>query len=238
VHQVELNNFLYNYSYFTLFWLSFGYFLVLYFVLAPLFNWVCELLYAKKILHKIVLKEISKKQILFIENKTLIYLIFAIIPILFQSCQKEKAENSLEGNWIVNSTKTKTELDTYHPLAVSPCGDQIVFSGELFLNEYGNGHAKIYGTYCDSTFLLFDKNINDLRIEKHYSKEAFQFFTSSHSYSGFFNDDIQFICSSLSDRGKIKCYTNEINFIIGSSFNLSTGVVKENYNLFLVLTRQ
>lgn len=65
MYQVELDHFLYNYSYFTLFGLSFGYFLALYFGLAPLFNWVCELLSAKKILHKIVLKEISKKQILF-----------------------------------------------------------------------------------------------------------------------------------------------------------------------------
>jgi hypothetical protein len=173
-----------------------------------------------------------------IRNKTLFYLIFVFTSVLLQSCQKEKAENSLEGNWIVNSTKTSTELDTYHPLAISPCGDQIVFSGELFLNEYGNGHAKIYGTYCDSTYLLFDKNINNLRIDNHTVGEAFQFLGGDHSYSGHFNDDISFLCSSLNDRGKIKCYTNEINFIIVALFDHSTGVVKENYNLFLVLTRQ
>lgn len=86
MHQIELDHFLYNYSYNTLFGLSFGYFLALYFILAPLFNWVCELLYAKKILHKIVLKEISKKQILFeLKHSLKSILIFgtSIIPIIY-----------------------------------------------------------------------------------------------------------------------------------------------------------
>ena len=171
-------------------------------------------------------------------NKTLIYLFIAIFLILFQACKKEKAENGLEGNWIVNSNKTATVLDTYHPLVVSPCGDQIVFSGELFLNEYGNGHVKIYGTYCDTTRLLFDKNINNLKIDKVGSKDFLPSFPREFEYYGHFNEDITFICSSLSDRGKIKCYTNEINFTIVALFDHSSGVVKESYDLHLVLTRQ
>jgi hypothetical protein len=172
------------------------------------------------------------------KNTTLIYLIFAIIPILFQSCQKEKAENSLEGNWIVNSTKTRTVVDTIHPLVDSGCGDQIVFSGELFINEYGNGYAKIYGTFCDSTRLLFDKSINDLIIGTHHADMDFSKGHRIHWYQGYFNDDIYFSCSSLTDRGKIENYTNEINFSIGSLINQSTGAPIEDYSLNLVLTRQ
>jgi hypothetical protein len=172
------------------------------------------------------------------KNITLIYLIFIITPVLFQSCQKEKAENSLEGNWIVNSTKTRTVLDTIHPLVDSGCGDLIIFSGELFLNEYGNGHAKIYGTFCDTTRLLFDKSINDLIIGTHHADMDFSKGYRIHWYQGYFNEDIYFSCSSCTDRGKIESYTNEINFSIGALINQNTGAPIEDYSLNLVLTRQ
>jgi Delta7-sterol 5-desaturase len=84
--QVQLDNFLYNYSYIILFGLSFVYFLVLYFLLAPLFDGVCKLLYIKKILQRITLKEVTKEQILF-EVKHSLKSIFifgtSIIPIIY-----------------------------------------------------------------------------------------------------------------------------------------------------------
>ncbi len=84
--KVLLDNFLYHYSYATLFGLTFLYFMVLYFGIAPLFNGVCKLLFSKNLLHKIVLKEATKKQILFEQKHSLkSILIFgtSAIPIIY-----------------------------------------------------------------------------------------------------------------------------------------------------------
>ena len=84
--QEQLHNFLYNYSYITLYGLSFAYFIALYFGLAPLFDGVCKLLYSKKIAHKIVEKEVGQKQIVFeIKNSIQSILIFgtSIIPVVY-----------------------------------------------------------------------------------------------------------------------------------------------------------
>lgn len=83
---MQLDNFLYSYSYFTLFGLSFVYFLVLYFGIAPLFDSVCKVLYTKKIVHQIVQKEATKKQVLFeIKHSLKSIFIFgtSIIPIVY-----------------------------------------------------------------------------------------------------------------------------------------------------------
>lgn len=83
---MQIDNFLYQYSYITLCVLTFLYFMVLYFGIAPIFNGVCNLLHSKKILHKIVLKEVTKKQILFeIKHSLKSIFIFgtSIIPIIY-----------------------------------------------------------------------------------------------------------------------------------------------------------
>lgn len=83
---MQLNNFLYNYTYTTLFGLSFVYFLVLYFGIAPLFDSVCKVLHTKKIVHQIVQKEATKKQVLFeIKHSLKSIFIFgtSIIPIVY-----------------------------------------------------------------------------------------------------------------------------------------------------------
>lgn len=84
--KVQLDDFLYHYSFATLFGLTFLYFLVLYFGIAPLFNGACNLLYSKKILHKIVPKEATKKQVLFeLKHSLKSILIFgtSVIPIIY-----------------------------------------------------------------------------------------------------------------------------------------------------------
>ncbi len=59
----SIQKILYEYSYFSLYLLTFAYFLILYFVLAPCFLGVCRLLAKKGSLHKIVDKEIPPRQI-------------------------------------------------------------------------------------------------------------------------------------------------------------------------------
>ena len=84
--KVQLDSFLYHYSYAALFGLTLLYFLVLYFGIAPLFNGVCNLLYTKKIVHKIVPKEATKKQVLFeLKHSLKSILIFgtSVIPIIY-----------------------------------------------------------------------------------------------------------------------------------------------------------
>lgn len=83
---MQIDHFLYHYSYITLCVLTFLYFMVLYFGIAPIFNGACKLLYTKKILHKIVPKEVTQQQILFeIKNSLKSILIFgtSIIPIVY-----------------------------------------------------------------------------------------------------------------------------------------------------------
>jgi sterol desaturase/sphingolipid hydroxylase (fatty acid hydroxylase superfamily) len=84
--QEQLDNFLFQYNFSTLFVLSFIYFLFLYFALAPLFNTVCKFLNKRKLLQKIVLKEVPQKQIYFeIKHsfKSIILFGFSIIPIVY-----------------------------------------------------------------------------------------------------------------------------------------------------------
>jgi len=84
--QEQLDNFLFQYSYLTLFILSFFYFFLLYFGIAPIFNKVCQLLFKIKLLQKIELKEVSAKQIYFeIKHsfKSIIIFGFSIIPIIY-----------------------------------------------------------------------------------------------------------------------------------------------------------
>jgi hypothetical protein len=170
--------------------------------------------------------------------RTIIYFTFALMLLLFQSCKKQKAENGLVGKWLVNSAKTKTVLDETHPLVDSSCGDQIVFSGELNLDEGGDGYAKIYGTFCDSTYLLFDKVIEDLQIGTHHGDMDFSLGYRLHSYQGYFNNNIYFTCSSLNNKEVLDKSTNEIKFGINGIIDQSTGLLTEEYSLNLVLTRQ
>ncbi|MBN4062494.1 sterol desaturase family protein [Bacteroidales bacterium AH-315-I05] len=61
--QEQVNNIIHDYSYFKLYGLVFFYFLFLYFVVAPVFLWFCKFLNRKSIVHKIVEKEVTRKQI-------------------------------------------------------------------------------------------------------------------------------------------------------------------------------
>ncbi len=84
--DVIINNIIQNYSYITLFMLCFGYFLFLYFALAPLFLAMCKLLERKNILHKIEEKEVTKQQLQFeIKHsvKSIVIFGFSIIPVIF-----------------------------------------------------------------------------------------------------------------------------------------------------------
>ncbi|MEO6902358.1 MAG: sterol desaturase family protein [Bacteroidia bacterium] len=65
VVQEITNNILYNASYLKIYFLVVVYFLFLYFVVGALFLEVCKYLYRKNSLHKIVEKEVTKKQIKF-----------------------------------------------------------------------------------------------------------------------------------------------------------------------------
>lgn len=82
----QIHHIIYNFSYATLFALSWVYFVFLYFALAPVFNGICELLAKKNLLHKIEEKEITQKQLNF-EKKHSFKSIFifgtSTIPIIY-----------------------------------------------------------------------------------------------------------------------------------------------------------
>lgn len=79
-------NFLYNYSYLTLYGLTFCYFLFLYFGVGSLFLYVCKCLEHKNILQKIIDKKVKQQQIYFeIKHtiKSIVIFGFSIIPVIY-----------------------------------------------------------------------------------------------------------------------------------------------------------
>ncbi|MDY7394544.1 sterol desaturase family protein [Aureibaculum sp. 2210JD6-5] len=84
--QQIIETIIYDYSYFSLYGLTFVYFLFLYFVLAPLFLSVCKLLNKKGILHKIINKKVKRKQLIFeIKHsfKSIVIFGFSVLPIIY-----------------------------------------------------------------------------------------------------------------------------------------------------------
>jgi len=81
-----VENIIFKYSYTSLYVLTFLYFLVLYFVLAPVFLKTCTFLYRKKILNKIIDEKATKKQIHFEKLhslKSIFVFGFSIFPIIY-----------------------------------------------------------------------------------------------------------------------------------------------------------
>ncbi|MCL5245643.1 sterol desaturase family protein [Cellulophaga sp. 20_2_10] len=81
-----IKDILFNYSYITLYWLTFGYFIFLYFGVGSLFLFICKTLEKKHFLNKIESKEVSKKQIAFeIKHsiKSIVVFGFSIMPIIY-----------------------------------------------------------------------------------------------------------------------------------------------------------
>lgn len=63
--QEAVSNIIYELSYFKIYLLVFGYFLILYFVLGPMFLQICKYLGRINVAHRIIKKEVLKKQIRF-----------------------------------------------------------------------------------------------------------------------------------------------------------------------------
>lgn len=77
---------LYSLPYTRLFLLTLGYFLFLYFAIGPLFQYICKVLYRKKLLEKIAPGEVSKEQLSFEIGHSLRSIIlfgFSGIPIIY-----------------------------------------------------------------------------------------------------------------------------------------------------------
>ncbi|WP_460541760.1 sterol desaturase family protein [Echinicola sediminis] len=84
--QQLIENILYEYSYLQLFVLSFGYFMVLYFGLAPLYLAVCKFLEGKKLLNLIDSRQVKPGQIAFEKwhsLKSILVFGFSIIPVVY-----------------------------------------------------------------------------------------------------------------------------------------------------------
>ena len=81
-----VNSVLYEYSYIQLYGLVFLYFIVLYFVLGPIFLGVCKLLSNNNLIQKIIDREVSKKQIHFEmlhSLKSIFIFGFSALPIIY-----------------------------------------------------------------------------------------------------------------------------------------------------------
>ena len=84
--ETFIENVLFDYPYWALFSLSFGYFLLLYFGVGNLFLQVCKYLESRRIISKIIPKEVSSKQIAFEVRhslKSIVVFGFSIIPIIY-----------------------------------------------------------------------------------------------------------------------------------------------------------
>lgn len=84
--DILIENILSNYSYPLLFGLTILYFLILYFGVGSLFLVICKFLEKKNLLHKIIDKEVTKKQIRFeIKHslKSIFVFGFSILPIIY-----------------------------------------------------------------------------------------------------------------------------------------------------------
>ncbi|WP_199851621.1 sterol desaturase family protein [Brumimicrobium mesophilum] len=84
--EILIENILSNHSYPLLFGLTVIYFMILYFGVGSLFLAICKFLERKNILHKIIEKDVSKKQIKFEIKHSLISIFvfgFSIIPIIY-----------------------------------------------------------------------------------------------------------------------------------------------------------
>jgi len=84
--QELIEHIIFKYSYTKLYGLTFLYFLILYFVLAPIFLSFCKFLSSKNILNKIIDKEASKKQIRFEKLhslKSIVVFGFSIFPVIY-----------------------------------------------------------------------------------------------------------------------------------------------------------
>jgi len=84
--QNLIENILYEYSYVQLFALSFGYFMLLYFGLAPLFLLVCKFLARKKLIHLIDNRKVKPGQLAFEKwhsLKSIAVFGFSIIPVIY-----------------------------------------------------------------------------------------------------------------------------------------------------------
>ena len=81
-----IQDILFNYSYLTLYVIAFVYFLLLYFLLAPVFLAICKKLYRKKIVTRIIEADVTKKQIRFEKLhslKSIIIFGFSIFPVIY-----------------------------------------------------------------------------------------------------------------------------------------------------------
>jgi len=81
-----IQNILYEYSYPTLFGLTFGYFIFLYFGLAPLFLKTCKILEKKGLLNKIEQGKVTQKQIKFEilhSTKSLVIFGLFVLPVIY-----------------------------------------------------------------------------------------------------------------------------------------------------------
>lgn len=84
--QYFIENIIHNYSYYGLYGLTFAYFLILYFVLAPVFLAACKLLNKQGVLHKIIDKQVMRKQLYFEIKNSFISIVlfgFSILPIIY-----------------------------------------------------------------------------------------------------------------------------------------------------------
>ncbi|WP_198680001.1 sterol desaturase family protein [Aureibaculum luteum] len=84
--QEIIENIIYSTSYFSLYGLTFAYFMILYFVVAPVFLGVCKLLHKKGLLHKIINKKVKRKQLSFEIKHSLqsIFVFgFSVLPIIY-----------------------------------------------------------------------------------------------------------------------------------------------------------
>lgn len=161
-----------------------------------------------------------------------------LITLVLVSCKKHKAENSLSGVWIIDSVSTIGVTDNNHPLASGGCGEYIVFSGRLDIDDNGNGRVSVYGYYCGSNHILLEKEIENLHLIDHSGDYNFNKGYRVHWYQGYFNSNVYFDCKSLTNRGIINQSTESINMNIGGVIDQNTGGYAEEYNLDLILIKQ
>jgi len=99
--EVHIYTLLHKTSYFSLCALNLGYFLLLYFGLAPLFAFVCKKLEARSLLHKIEKQEVTKQQIAFELKHSFVSIVvfgLSIVPVVY--LVRTKTVTLLPDTWV------------------------------------------------------------------------------------------------------------------------------------------
>jgi hypothetical protein len=162
----------------------------------------------------------------------------------FASCKKQKAENALEGHWVISIDTPQVEGHEEsrilggiedHPLVKVNCWGNIAFSGEMTLDKDGNGHIVVNATHCDTSYVMYETDISSLFLTQHLRPGLGK--PRRDNYGGIYNKNVYFDCYSNVRGELITKKTNGIHFDISGAYDEAGTGFEEEIRLCLGFKR-